>query len=391
MRLFLFLIIFNLLAATPEPVAFYQGQPRWVWKNTFTGSQYMGRALQISENGLFAVVGDSPYNSGDGVVRVYNRSGDTWSHVVTISGNPGFTELIGTDVAITNAGEYILYAKSANQAQVYLKGAGNTWNYQTTLNMTECTNNGYGTKDVTVSISGDGSTAVIGCMVSPGGGSQRGVVYVWKRVTTTWSLIQTISNPNAVDTQWFGSSVKISNDGTKLFIGSTKETSGAIRYYTRSGDTFTAQYTYNSPSPVASGKFGSIICLSKDGTYLGVTAPGESSGSGGAHFYYYSTSAASYLSLNPSSTLLGGGTGCAISNLPKYLVAGQNSYNTVASAGSVQVWTTPDTRLYYVSSLIDPTISTNGYFGTNVSISEDGLWMIIGSSGGQEIMFFKKE
>lgn len=106
-----------------------------------------------------------------------------------------------------------------------------------------------------------------------------GSVMIYSRSNSTWSLSNTISNPNKGLEDYFGYDVSLSNDGTTLAIGSIGEENPSA---TRTG----AVYIYSMPSASLVKKitadeceagtyFGSSVSLSGNGQRLAISAAGK--------------------------------------------------------------------------------------------------------------------
>lgn len=152
----------------------------------------------------------------------------------------------------TNYGAGVVYTES-----------GGTWSHQQTVFRTSAGAGASMGNNVNI----DGDTLVLGGtldhpVVNNGG------VDVYRRSGATWSLEQTILNPDNANTN-FGTSAN-SIVGDSLVVGDYQDVvsgasdAGSVRYYTRSGTTWTLQATLTSPTITASDQYGQEVFLSSE-------------------------------------------------------------------------------------------------------------------------------
>jgi hypothetical protein len=138
-----------------------------------------------------------------------------------------------------------------------------------------------GAKDFgsSVSISGDGSVALIG---APGNGA-----WVYGRSGATWTLEQQLTT--------LGGFVALSSDGSTALVGAPceHETSTAL-IFIRSGSSWTQQGPPLAPNDAQAGKacggFGSTVALSADGSAALIGGPSDASHLGAAWIFARSSS-----------------------------------------------------------------------------------------------------
>ena len=133
-----------------------------------------------------------------------------------------------------------------------------------------------------------------------GGTGGNGVLnaYVWHDSNKTWTQEATITASNGAASDQFGQAVDANHDGTKLIIGAPGQTSntGSAYYFTRSGSTYTQVQEIAASMSGSNTYFGSAVCMSRDGSRIGISAPNNySQNYGSIHTYYldgstYSTS-----------------------------------------------------------------------------------------------------
>ncbi len=124
----------------------------------------------------------------------------------------------------------------------------------------------YGYVGMSVALSADGNTALIG---APADGEYRGAAFVFTRSGSTWTQQgEKLTGSGTVGEAWFGESVALSADGDTALIGGPTDNGavGAAWVFTRSGSTWTQQggkLTGGGESD--EGYFGRSAALSADG------------------------------------------------------------------------------------------------------------------------------
>ena len=257
-------------------------------------------------------------------------------------------------------------------------------------------NDGFG---ISIALSGDGNTALIGAlgtMVS--GQANAGVAYVYGRSNGFWSTtpLQTFTDPTATAGDDFGVGVALSGDGNTALIGAYGVTvsgqglAGAAYVYGRSNGAWSATplQTFTDPPATVGNYFGSSVALSGDGNAALIGALGTSvSGqvdAGAAYVYgrsngVWSTTplqtftdplatAGDYFSINialsgDGNTALIGAWG-AMAYAGAAYVYGRS--NGVWSATPLQTFT-------------DPLATVDDFFGYSVALSNDGSIALIGA------------
>ncbi|MGO9791447.1 MAG: hypothetical protein ACLP8S_18695, partial [Solirubrobacteraceae bacterium] len=210
------------------------------------GGSAQGSSVALSSDGDTALVGGYLDNSNAGAVWVFTRSGTTWTQQ-----GP---KLVGTGAAGPGVGGLI-------------PGAG---------------------QGISVALSGDGNTALVGGFRDNGG---KGATWVFTRSGTTW----TQQGPKLVGTgaagdAGQGSSVALSGDGNTALVGgggNVANVVGAAWVFTRSGTTWTQQ----GPKLVGTGADGDAdqgysVALSGDGNTALVGGPGYDNGGKGATWVF---------------------------------------------------------------------------------------------------------
>ena len=119
-----------------------------------------------------------------------------------------------------------------------------------------------------VSISGDGNTAIVGAYQDDTRAGNAGSASIYTRSGSTWSRQTKLMGGDEGDV--FGYSVAISSDGNTAIIGAWGDddkgrNSGSAHIYTRSGSTWTRQSKLVPSDGAASDRFGNSVSISTDG------------------------------------------------------------------------------------------------------------------------------
>ena len=137
-----------------------------------------------------------------------------------------------------------------------------------------------------VSVSADGATAVVG---APGVSSGAGAAYVFTKSSGTWSLSTTLQATGGAPGDQFGYSVSVSGDGTTAVVGAIRVSgyTGAAYVFTRSGSGWSSSTTLQASGGAAGNLFGCSVSVSGAGTTALVGATGVSNYAGAAYSFLY--------------------------------------------------------------------------------------------------------
>jgi hypothetical protein len=261
-----------------------------------------GRSVALSGDGDTALVG-GPRERGachvsrgegecahQGAARVFTRSGDgtSWSLQSTLTGGPeeGAEGRFGRSVALSSDGGTALVGAPSNgggpgAAWVYAR-EGTTWTQQKPA-LRGGEESGAGHFGGSVSLSGDGSTALVG---GPGDSSYAGAAWAFVNTGAGWAQQGSKLTGGADETGegHFGFSVALSADGSTGLVGARADNggAGAAWSFTRSGDTWAQPGVKLTGGVEAEAEFGYSVALSADGNTALIGAPRESGGIGAA-------------------------------------------------------------------------------------------------------------
>jgi len=239
--------------------------------NGNAGAAYQGWSVSLSADGNTAIVGGAIDNSNQGAAWVYTRSGGTWTQQgakLVGTGNIGIARQ-GMSVSLSADGNTAIVGgaidnSSLGAAWVYSRSGG-TW-MQQGAKLVGTGSIGTAQQGYSVSLSADGNTAIVG---GNGDNSFRGAAWVFTRSGGTWTqqgakLIGT-GNTGTSNQGW---SVSLSADGNTAIVGGAFDNSnqGAAWVYIRSGGTWTQQGAkLVGTGNIAGAQQGYSVSLSADG------------------------------------------------------------------------------------------------------------------------------
>ena len=241
-------------------------------------------SVALSSDGTRLAVGgwlNDGTGGNAGHVRVFEESGGTWTQVGTdIDGEAagdhfGFSVALSSDGSRLAAGGYYNDANGSNAGHVRVFD----WDEnQSTWTQVGGDLNGEASGDRfgwSIALSSDETRLAVGAIYNDGGGSNAGHVRVFEESGGTWTQVGTdIDGETASDL--FGISVALSSDGTRVAAGAaandtTGTDAGHVRVFEESGGTWT-QVGANIDGEAASDYFGWSVALSSDGTRLAAGA-----------------------------------------------------------------------------------------------------------------------
>ena len=208
------------------------------------GNAAQGISVALSDDGNTAIVGGAFDNVNTGAAWVYTRSGDVWSQL----GN----KLVGAG-AVGNAGQGVSVALSADGSTAIVGGpfdnlkTGAAWVYT-------CRGTVWGTKlvgtgavgnarqGVSVALSADGSTAIVGGVED---NSYIGAAWVYNNGTVWTQQANKLVGTDSTGSARQGHSVALSADGKTAIVGGLADNgvTGAAWVYARSGGVSTMAET----------------------------------------------------------------------------------------------------------------------------------------------------
>ena len=260
-----------------------------LFANDAIGIAHQGIAVGISADGNTAIVGGGNDNNSIGAAWIYTRSSGVWTQRQKLLANDNIIGAAqGWSVSVSGDGNTAIVggfdAGFESAAWIYTR-SGNVWTQQgSKLIGTNTISAGSG--EVSVSISNNGNTAIIGGAQDNGGA---GAAWIFIRNGVTWSqpgpkLIGTGGDASSIQ----GNSVSLSYDGSTAIVGGAQDNSGAgaAWVYTISGGVGTQQGSklVGFDSGPSSDQ-GRSVSLSSDGNIAITGGDGDNGGFGAAWVY----------------------------------------------------------------------------------------------------------
>ncbi|OAI38568.1 hypothetical protein AYO39_03605, partial [Actinobacteria bacterium SCGC AG-212-D09] len=252
------------------------------------GTAEHGYSVALSGDGSTALIGAPTDNSSTGAAWVFTRSGSTWSqqgHKLVGNDVVG-TARLGASVALSSDGNTALIAGpndngTAGAVWVFTR-SGSTWTQQgSKLVGTGAVGHAY--QGISASLSGDGNTALVGGYYDDG---QTGAAWVFTRSGSTWTQQGSkLVGTGAAGRSSQGWSVSLSGDGNTALIGAPAVdiNTGAAWLFTRSGTTWTQQGSkLVGTGGVGQPNEGYSVALSHDGNTALIGGPFDYNATGAA-------------------------------------------------------------------------------------------------------------
>lgn len=143
-----------------------------------------------------------------------------------------------------------------------------------------------------VALSGDGLTAAVGAHLNDDFGLSSGSLYLYAFRTGVWTYVGKISPTDLTDGDQYGCSVELNEDGTMMAVGAYKNQNtylgdGSVYLYRRVSNTWTFEKKIQPALPSYNANFGQTVKLSANGQRVFVSAYRDSSQKGAVYVYEY--------------------------------------------------------------------------------------------------------
>ena len=225
-------------------------------------------SLNISDDGSTLICG----YPDEECALIFTKQDDQWVFQAKLAASDAVGgDWFGYSVSLSSDGNIALvgapYKSSTGAAYVFTR-SGSTWTQQQKLLASDAATDDYFGQ--TVSISSDGSTVIVG---TPGKSSNTGAAYVFTCTESTWTQQAKLVTSDGAYYDEFGVSVSLSSDGSTAIVGAYRKSSarGAAYVFSRSGSTWTQQAKLAASDGAACERFGYRCILSTDGTLAQVS------------------------------------------------------------------------------------------------------------------------
>lgn len=247
----------------PDRIA--NGRFGWYVDLSFDGNTAVVAARNDDDNGNFS-----------GSVYIFTRFETSWTQQQKITPTDGaMNKLFGSSVAISDDGNTLVVGSQSDNAGGTNSGAayifvrsGSSWSQQRKLTASDpAAGDNFG---ISVSISGDGNLVVVGSRNDDDTFADSGSAYVFIRSGIVWSQQQKLTASDPVASKYFGISVSISGDKNTILIGAFGDpyggaNTGSAYIFNWNGSSWIEQIKLIASDGAASDTFGSSVHLAFDG------------------------------------------------------------------------------------------------------------------------------
>jgi len=242
---------------------------------------------------------------------------------------------------------------------------------------------------ISVSISGDGNTLVVGAHYADGAGTNQGQAYVYTRSGGNWTQQQILTASNGQDNHNFGSSVSISTDGTTILVGAADDYVIAIHsayVYVLSDGVWVEQQILTASIADSDDQFGRFVSLSGDGNTALVSAHlSDVAGSDYGAAYIFTRSEGTWTEqqiLYPSTSASEFGFTLHLSSDGNNAIIGTYSSNTVYIFAKIG-------GSWIEQALFSHADSRAGY-PSGIAISNNGT-AVVGADGHDKVYIYSRD
>ncbi len=346
-----------------------------------------GSSVALSADGSTALIGGSQDDSGAGAAWVFTRSTGTWTQQgvkLTGGGAAGSPVYFGNSVALSADGSTALvggYGDDGTAGAVWVfNRSGGAWTQQG-AKLTGGGETGNAWFGAGVALSGDGSTALIGGYDDDGG---VGAAWVFARSGGVWTQQGAkLTGTGETGTGWFGISVALSGDGNTALVGGLADdaAAGAAWAFTRSAGAWTQQGSkLTGGGEGSNGWFGSSVALSTDGDTALVGGYFDGGGPGAA--WVFTRSGSAWSQQGPKLTSAGVSNSFALGSSAALSADGNTALVgapvDAGSRGSAVVFARAAGTWTQAARLTGEGVPPGGSFGESVALSADGSTALIG-------------
>ena len=360
-----------------------------------------GYSVALSSDGNTAIIGahgDDDKTTNAGAAYIFVRTGTNWSYQAKLLASDGqASDYFGWSVAISGDGNTAIIGAygdddkttDAGAAYIYVR-TGTNWSYQAKL----LASDGQGSDNfgISVALSSDGNTAIIGAYGDDDKGDEAGSAYIYVRSGTSWSYQAKLLASDGQGGDQFGWSVALSSDGNTAIIGAYLDddkatNAGAAYIFVRTGTNWSYQAKLLASDGQGSDYFGNSVALSSDGNTAIIGAHGDDDkGTDAGAAYIFIRSGTDWtqqtkLLASDGETNDNFGRSVAISGDGNTAIIGVyvDDNERGNDAGSAYIFIRSGTDWTYQAKLLASDGQGSDYFGNSVALSSDGNTAIIGA------------
>ncbi|WP_277543289.1 hypothetical protein [Haloarcula laminariae] len=361
---------------------------------------HFGWSVSLSSDGSTALIGarfdEDPNGYDAGSAYVFDSSGSSWTQQAKLAADDGnIYDNFGVSVTLSSDGTTALIGacwdedpngNTAGSAYVFDSSDG-SWTQQAKLAADDSESpDSFGWS---VSLSGDGSTALIGAPVDEdSNGNTAGPAYVFGRSGGWWSQQVKLTPDDGDSDDSFGGSVTLSSDGSTALIGASGDedpngdNAGSAYVFGSSGGLRTQQAKLAPDDGDSDDAFGFSVALSSDGSTALIGAPGDEAGSA----YVFDSSGGSWtqqakLAPDDGDSDDSFGFSVALSSDGSTALIGASGDEDPNNelAGSAYVFDSSGGSWTQQAKLAPDDGDSDDAFGVSVTLSSDGSSALIGA------------
>ena len=342
-----------------------------------------------STGSIIAIAAPDNDTSGNssGHVRIFELINGTWTQLGgTIYGEFAF-DYLGTSISLSSVGHTIAIGSPGQNgdAKVYSYNGSTTWYLVGTAIAGDNNNDGFGKS---IALNDDGTIVACGGEIGGANGSYSGYVKIYQHDGITWNKLgNNLNGDNVYD--YFGSSLTMSNDGTKIAIGAPQSqvgtsNNGYVKAFAWTGSVW-GQYGNTITGTTTGDHFGISVSMNGTGTRIAIGGINHttSNGSNSGHVQVYDIDNATWSQVGSD---IDGATqddqfGCSVSlndDGTILAIGGKNNDTNGSNSGHVQVYKWNNFNWVLLGSTFNGQ-SANDLFGHAVALNKAGSRLVIGS------------
>ena len=365
--------------------------------NGTVSSERFGSVLSMSDDGNAFVVGAPYAYNRKGLVRAYQKDSSVTGMVNYIQVGLDIVgkaddDYFGSSVSMSGDGTRFMAATPYTNNS---KGSVSIYQYKDDKSnyakvgediVGKASGDYFG---LSVSMSGDGTSFVAGAV---GRNLRTGYVNVYKQNTTNGNYTQVgLDIVGKAQFHHFGFSVSMSGDGTSVVVGApySNNGNGSVSVYKYNIDTSNYVQVGSDIVGKAQGdQFGWSVSMSGDGTSFVAGAVYSNNAKGSASVYKYKNDTSNFTQVGldivgkVQNDLFG--VSVSMSGDGTSFVAGATGSN--GNKGSASVYKQNTTNGIYTQVGLDIVgTASNDFFGTSVSMSSNGATVVVGAPGNDNL------
>jgi len=254
-------------------------------------NELQGEVVALNKDGtLFAVSATNSDHNGNanaGAVRVYKKSGGTWTLQNTLTTNEyvsGTNNYYGKSLAVA-ADDYTIavgmgQTTTARGIHIWTSSdSGATWTSQANVLGTGVVGGDRFGTEHNIDLSDDGNTLIVGARMDDDTATDAGAVYVFTRSGTTWTQQAKLQASDAQASDAFGIHCRISGDGNYIAVGAPYEDGtssgtsvGKVYIFYYNGSSWSQQAGFHANDPQSNTQFGSAVAIDTDGNTVAISS-----------------------------------------------------------------------------------------------------------------------